>query len=95
MSDSRSAARELAFRARLLVGLAGLGGLGGGLLYLGWATGWRELTLLQYARILQRVFADGELEYIRNELLLSVAAGAVFLSLPVIVFYIRRLSAGK
>jgi hypothetical protein len=94
MSDSRSAARELAFRARLLVGLAGLGGLGGGLLYLGWVTSWRDLTLEQYLHVLQRIIAGGELAFVRTELLLSIAAGAVLLALPAIVFYVRRAFPG-
>jgi hypothetical protein len=94
VSDSHSATRELAFRAKLLTGLAGLGGLGGGVIYLGWVTSWRDLTLEQYLHVLQRIFSGGELAFVRNELLLSMLAGALALVLPVIVFYIRRLTAG-
>jgi hypothetical protein len=76
-------------RLRLLTGLAGLGGLSGGLLYLGWVTSWRELSLPQYLYILQKVFV-GELVHVRQELFLSMLAGAVLFVLPPIVFYIRR-----
>jgi hypothetical protein len=94
MADSRSAARELSFRLRLLTGLAGLGGFFGGLLYLGWVTKWRWLTLEQYLRVLHRIFEGGELEFVRTELLLSMLAGAVVLVMPALVFYVRRLTAG-
>jgi hypothetical protein len=94
MSDSHSATRELAFRARLLTGLGGLGGLGGGLLYIGWVTSWRELTFEQYLFVIQDIFTKPRLEFVRDELLLSALAGAVLLVLPVLVFYIRRLTAG-
>jgi hypothetical protein len=51
--------------------------------------------LQQYLYILQKVFV-GELAHVRTELLLSAAAGAVLLTLPPLVFYIRRaLAAGK
>jgi hypothetical protein len=97
MADSHSAARELAFRARLLAGLAGLGGLGGGLLYLSWVTSWRELTLQQYLFVIQDIFTKPRLEFVRNELLLSMLAGAVLFVLPPLVFYFRRAlaAAGK
>jgi hypothetical protein len=88
MSGSLSAAREIAFRVKLLVGLAGLGGLGGGLLYLGWLTDWRELTLQQYLIVLQKVLF--EFDAARRAFLLSAAAGAVLLLMPALVFYIRR-----
>jgi hypothetical protein len=94
VSDSHSATREIAFRAKLLTGLAGLGGLGVGVLYLSWASGWRELTLEQYLFVIQDIFTKPRLEFVRNELLLSMLAGALALVLPVIVFYIRRLTAG-
>jgi hypothetical protein len=97
VSDSHSATRELAFRAKLLTGLAGLGGLGGGVLYLSWASGWRELTFEQYLHVLHRIFSSGELAFVRTELLLSMLAGAVLLTLPALVFYVRRAlaAAGK
>jgi hypothetical protein len=96
VSDSHSATRELAFRAKLLTGLAGLGGLGGGVIYMGWVTSWRELTFEQYLFILQKTFS-GELVHVRTEFLLSMLAGAVLLTLPALVFYIRRAltAAGK
>jgi hypothetical protein len=95
MADSHSAARELAFRVRLLTGLAFLGGVVGGLLYVGYLSDWRDLSLLQYVRLL-RGLLFGDLYLLRQELLLSAGAGALLLTLPVIVFYVRRaLAAGK
>jgi hypothetical protein len=94
MSDSRGAAGELAFRFKLLTGLAGLGGLSGGLLYLSWVTSWRELSLQQYLFVIQDIFTKPALGFVRDELLLSMLAGAILLTLPVLVFYIRRLAAG-
>jgi hypothetical protein len=95
MADSVSATREIAFRFKLLTGLAGLGGLSGGLLYLSWVTGWRELSLQQYLFVIQDIFTKPRLAFVRNELLLSAAAGAVLFVLPPLVFYVRRaLAAG-
>jgi hypothetical protein len=45
--------------------------------------------------VIQDIFTKPRLAFVRNELLLSAAAGAVLFVLPPLVFYVRRaLAAG-
>lgn len=77
---------ELAWRIRLIVGLALLGGLSGGLLYLHFLVFERELQLLpRYGLAVYNALtldAPGAL-IARRELLYSAAAGAALLTAPV------------
>lgn len=88
----RREARELAWRAKLIFGLALLGGLAGGLLYLHFFIFARELQELpRYGLAVWNAFTldvPGA-RLARRELLLSAAAGAVALAGPVLLFLIK------
>lgn len=83
---------ELAWRIRLIFGLALLGGITGGLLYLHFFVFERELQVLtRYGLATWNSFtldAPGAL-IARRELLYSAAAGAVALAGPVLLFLLK------
>lgn len=83
---------ELAWRTKLIVGLALLGGITGGLLYLHFLVFERELQLLpRYGLAVYHAFtldAPGAL-IARRELLYSAGAGAVALAGPVLLFLLK------
>ena len=78
---------ELAWRVRLIVGLALLGGITGGLLYLHFFVFERQLVELQrYAGAAYNAFtleAPGALT-VRRELLYAAGGGAALLTAPVL-----------
>ncbi len=84
---------ELAWRIRLIVGLALLGGLTGGLLYLHFFVFERELQVLpRYALAVYHAFtldAQGAL-IARRELLYSAGAGAALLTAPFFYLFFRK-----
>lgn len=89
---------ELAWRIRLIVGLALLGGLTGGLLYLHFFIFERELQVLPgYALAVYNAFtldAHGAL-IARRELLYSATAGAAALAGPVLLFLLKPRASGR
>jgi hypothetical protein len=85
--DSRSSAAELAFRFKLFVASGAFGAFTGGLLYMAWATGWPDYTIVEYLRMLQALLFDPQFSNLKTPFLLAALAGALALSLPVVVFY--------
>jgi hypothetical protein len=92
--DSRSSASELAFRFKLFVASGAFGAVVGGLLYMAWASGWKGYTLVQYLRMLQALIFDSQFANLKTQFLLAALAGALALSLPIVVFYIPAKKAG-
>jgi hypothetical protein len=87
--DSRAVFGELKFRAKLLFVLGLLGGIAGGVAWFVWAVGSEQYTIFQYFLMLHALLFEPRFENLRGDFLLAVLAGAVFFTLPAIVFYLR------
>jgi hypothetical protein len=86
--DSRSSAAELAFRFKLFVASGAFGAFVGGLLYLAWASKWADYTIVEYLRMLQALLFEPRFADLKTQFLLAALAGALALSLPIVVFYV-------
>lgn len=89
--ESRRALGELSFRVKLVGGLALLGGVVGGLLFLRFGIFSGEpQTIDRLARAAWAIMTDDRLLGARRLLWLSVGGGAGLLAGPVLLFFVRR-----